>query len=442
MIMDDYKQKIQEAGGFLRTAERSMFSGKNQEAVEMLNKADDIAMQAAKIQQDDFQLKSLQQKIEKMRKDLERKGVVTRPGGKEELPFEVNSQLQRIKESVINGNLERVRMEMKNYYDRFAGPHTDIPEIRELSSLIEKMENEEAEKKRKEAEQTQSNAAAKADNEKLCEEWRKKLRAIPYFDGTPHNVFDLSAHIESCKKAVALVNEYMKTEFAFEPDYTLQSMVEDVKRRVESFIPNYNSTLNDMSGEIIQQIEEFVTQLNEDTAWQTDETKQPRYIGQSQMNEFLNKIEEMRPVCEENMQVYHDMMAAYQRLSELNEERKIARSKSTKMKPEKMSGNEAEPLRQAAVSALNHKYPGAEVLKSAVTKEWEQKFEEGWEDNTRSKWLKRHYRESAVQIAARLANGDHRLFTMYVEETRISDTEYANIKSHVMFDEAIDPSNV
>jgi hypothetical protein len=146
MIMDDYKQKIQEAGGFLRTAERSMFSGKNQEAVEMLNKADDIAMQAAKIQQDDFQLKSLQQKIEKMRKDLERKGVVTRPGGKEELPFEVNSQLQRIKESVINGNLERARMEMKNYYDRFAGPHTDIPEIRELSSLIEKMKNEEAEK--------------------------------------------------------------------------------------------------------------------------------------------------------------------------------------------------------------------------------------------------------------------------------------------------------
>jgi hypothetical protein len=440
--MADYKQLVQEAGGFLRTAERNMFSGKNQEAVELLNKADDLAAEAAKIQADDFQVKSLQQKVEKMRKDLERKGVVTRPGGKEELPFEVNAQLQRIKESVINGNLEYARREMDNYYSRFAGPHTDIPEIKEMKALIEKMEAEEAEKRLREAANAQSQTVEREAHEKLCEQWREKFRTVPYFDGTPHNVFDLAAQVEACKKAVAVVNEYMKVNFSLEPDITLQSMVEDVKRRVESFIPNYNNTLNEMSGEIIERIEGFIRQLESDTAWKDDETKMPGFVGQSQMNSLLNSIEEMRPVCEENMQVFNDMMAVYQRLSDLNEEHKLAHSKAMRMKPEKMSGPEAEPLKQAASEALLNKHTGAVILKSVVTKAWENKFEEGWEDNTKSKWVKRSFREATVQIAAKLTTGDCKLFTMYVEESRVSDTEYGNTKSHIMFEDNINEENI
>jgi len=439
--MEDLKQQIQEAGGFLRTAERQMFSGKNQEAVELLNKADDIALQAAKTQPDDFQVKSLLQKIEKMRKDLERKGIVTRPGGKEELPFEVNAQLQRVKESVLNGNLERAQEEMKNYYSRFAGPYTDLPEIKELSTLIEKMEHEDAEKKRKENALKQAKASENAAHEELCASWREKLKTVPYFDGTPHNVFDLMAHVDACKKAVQVINEYMTVTFSQDPDYTLQSMVEDIKRRVELFIPNYHATLNDMSSEIIQRINTFTEQLNNDKAWQTDNTKLAIFVSQSQMNEFLNQIEEMRPVCVENMQVFNDMMATYQTLHDLNEERKKARAGSVRMKPEAMNGPDAEKLIQKATETLLIKYPGAEILKIAVVREWEYKFEEGWEDNTKSKWVKRNFRETTIQAAATLSAGDHRLFNIYIEETKISESDYAGIKCHIMYDELICPEN-
>jgi HEPN domain-containing protein len=40
--MEDFKKLVQEANGFLRTAQNNMFSGKNNEAVELMNKAEEL----------------------------------------------------------------------------------------------------------------------------------------------------------------------------------------------------------------------------------------------------------------------------------------------------------------------------------------------------------------------------------------------------------------
>ena len=440
--MADTKQQLQEAQGFLRTAERNMFSGKNQEAVDFLNKADALYIELQKVNPDDFQVKSLFSKIEKMRKDLEKKGVKTREGGNEELPFEVNAQLQRIKESVINKNLDYAKREMDNFYSRFAGPYTDLPVVKELNSLIVAMENEAQEKQKQQEAEKAVNARKQVEHEQLCEQWRQRFREVGYFDGTPHNVFDLSAHMSACRKAVELVNEYMRVDFSLEPDVTLQSMVEDVKRRVESFIPNYMNTTNEMAAQITERIGQHIQQLQNDKDWKNDETKMPGFTGQAEMTSILSSIEEMRDVCAENMQAFNDMMHAYNDLHQLNEERKEARASRTRMKPEMMDAAEGTPLKECAIEALKQKKTGVEILKTVVVKAWETKFEEGWEDNTKSKWLKRNYRESAVQIAGKLSTGDVRLFSMYVEQTLSPDNSWVNTRSHLMFDEAIKEENL
>jgi hypothetical protein len=440
--MEDMKQKIQEAGGFLRTAERNMFSGKNTEAVELLNKADAIAIQLSTTHPDDFQVKSLIQKAEKMRKDLEKKGVKTREGGKEELPFEVNAQLLRIKESVVNGNLAYAKTEMSNYFSRFAGTYTDIPEIKELSALIEKMEQDNKQKEFEQAEVKREKETLQLEHEKKCGEWKDRIKQVPYFDGTSHNVPDLLSHIESCKKAVAVVNEYMRVEFQLEPDFTLQSMIEDLKRRVETFIPNYQNTIKEMSEEIIHRIQGHMSQLQNDKDWEKDESKKPLFLGQNQLSSILDSIEEMREACVESMDVFNHMMSTYEQLHKLNEDRKKVKVERTKMKAPAMQGNEANSLIDCAQNELRRKYPMVEVIKALVSKAWENKFEEGWEDNTKSKWIKRHFREATVQIAAKTNSDEYKLFAMYIEETKTAENTFENMKSHVMFEEAILKENI
>ena len=440
--MEDSKLKIQEASGYLRTAERNMFSGKSQEAVDLLIKADEITAQLVTVQPDDFQVKSLVQKIEKMRKDLERKGIATRSGGKQELPFEVNSQLLRIKECVLSGDLERAQSEMNNYFSRFAGPHSDIPEIKELLALIDKMKAVAAQKQQHEAEKAKSQAEERAAHEKLCNEWRDKLRAIPYFDGNPQNVSSLLAHVEAYAKAGETMNTFGTVVFSQEPDYTLQSMSADIKQRLEMFVSNYNNTIGILAGEINQRTEASIDQLNKDVAWQSDKTKIPGFIGGLQMQELKKSMMELQPVCKENMQIFNDLMVNFERLESLNEERKKARASSIFMKPEVLANAEAEPLKHAAVAELERRNPGIVVLKIAVTRPWESRFEEGWEDNTKSKWIKRHFRDATVQIAAKQSDGQYKLFTMNVDETQISEGVYGNAKSHMMYDDAIDPGNI
>ena len=440
--MDELKLKIQEASGFLRTAERNMFSGKNQEAVDLLNKADEIISPAANAQPNDFQVKSLVQKIEKMRKDLEKKGFATRTGGKQDLPFEVNSQLLRVKDCVINGNLERAQSEMNHYFSRFAGPYSDIPEIKELQALIEKMKAEAAAKKQEQNNNEKVRVEQRVAHEKLCDEWRQKLKSIPYFDGTPQNVFSLAAHAEAFAEAVKMMNEFNAVAFFQEPDFSLQSLAADIKRRMEAFKPNYLESLRILSGEINQRIENFVSQLNNDVAWQTDENLVPGFIPATEMQGINNSIVELRPASTENMEVINDLMAAFQRLETLNEERKKARASAIRMKPEVMVGQEASPLLMAAVSELEKTNNGIVVLKAAVTRPWENKFEEGWEDNTKSKWFKRHFRNATVQVAAKLNDGTYRLFSMNVDETLIAENSYGNIKSHMLYSDAINPENI
>ena len=440
--MEDIKLKVQEASGYLRTAERNMFSGKNQEAVELLNKADEIILPVANSQPNDFQVKSLVQKIEKMRKDLERKGIVTRTGGKKELPFEVNAQLLRIRDCVLNNNLERAQMEMGNYFSRFAGPYSDISEIKELQALIEKMKAEKAEKQQEEDEKAKLQAEERAAHEKLCDEWREKLRTIPYFDGAPQSVPGLAAHVEACAKATEIMNEFGTVIFWNEPDYMLQSLAADIKRRIEMFASNYNKTLGILAGEINQRVENAVVQLNNDTAWQTDTTKVPGFIGEQQMKEFKDSIMELRPACKDNMQVINDLMANSQRLEDMNNESKKARTSAIRMKPEVMDGAAAEPLKQAAAAELERTNPGIVILKIVVTRAWEDRFEEGWEDNTKTKWVKRHFRDATVQIAVKETDGNYRLFSMNIDETKTPGGAYVNIKSHILYSDAIHPENI
>ncbi len=439
--MDDPKKLLQEANGFLRTAQNNIFSGKNNEAVELLVKAEEAGEKAKQQIPNDFQVTSLFQKIEKMRKDLERKGIQTRPGGNKEYPFEVQAQLSRIRELLLSKNLERAKRELDEYYARFAGPMTDIPEIKEMNGHFAQLEAEAREQEARNASAKQAEALEREKHEALCREWETRLKQIPYFEGSAQNVSQLVDEKERFRQAVDLMAEYRNVVIKAEKPLMLESIERDLQHRIEQFPGRLSETAALLANQVIEEIERCMNQLTNDTAWKSDPNVMPYYIGSRDFDSISQHIDELRPLFADNSQGMESINNALGTLHSMNDQRKAERSKRVRMKPEVITGIEAEAPVKAAQEAMLKYNPGAVVLQSAVIRAWESKRTEGWTDNTRSKWEVKNLSETTVELAAVLSDGTCKLFAVHVEKQLQADGTYGPAYGHILYEELAEKSN-
>jgi hypothetical protein len=433
--MEDPKKLLQDANGYLRTAQNGMFSGKNAEAVELLIKAEEAGEKAKQQIPNDFQVTSLFRKIEKMRKDLERKGVQTRPGGNKEYPFEVQAQLSRIRELLLSKNLERAKRELDEYYARFAGPMTDIPEIKEMKEHFVKLEAEAREQEARNASDKQAEALEREKHESLCREWETRLKQIPYFEGSAQNVPQLIDEKERFRQAVDLMAEYRNVVFNAEKPLMLESIERDLQHRIGQFPERLAETAALLAGQVVEEIERHMNQLTNDTAWKSDPNVMPYFIGRRDFDSISEHIEELRPLFADIPQDMESINNALGTLHSINDQRKTECSKRIVMKAGVISGTEAEAPVKAAVEAMLKYNPGANVLKSAVVRPWEIKRTEGWYDNTKTNWIVRNLAETTVEVAAMLSDGTCKLFSLHVEKELQNDGSYGPLYGHIMFEE-------
>jgi len=440
--MEDPKRLVQEASGYLRKAESSMFGGKNQDAVELLNKANEGVTQAAQQIPDDFQVKSLLQKIEKLRKDLERKGVATRPGSGGGLPFEVEAQLGHIRESILTKNLERAKRELDNYYSRFAGPYSDIPQIKEMHSHIQLLEKEAEDALARKAAELKANAASLEQHEVLCREWENTFRKIPYFDGTAMNVPVLLEQKQAYAMAVTTIDAYNKVSFVAQQSITLESLANDVKQRMLLFAANLSSSAEALSGEVSTSVQYHIDALNKDIAWVSASDQKPQFVGKNEMETLAKRIEEVSPLFNESEAPLQKLRHLYGLLTVLNDDRKAARSKRISMRPSVVDGAEGGEAINAARTALLGSYPAATIITGAVVKPWESKHTEGWLDNTKTQWVVKNTRETTVELAAKVNDLNFSLFAMHVEKEVNSDGSFGRAVSHLLFEEQMAEENI
>jgi hypothetical protein len=439
--MDDPKKLLQEANGFLRTAQNNMFSGKNTEAVELLIKAEEAGEKAKQQIPDDFQVSSLFQKIEKMRKDLEKKGISTRTGGNNELSFEVQSQLGRIRELLLRKDLEWAGRELNNYYSRFAGPMTEISEFMELKEQFAKLEADAKVQEMKNRAAKEAEAVEREKHETLCNDWEMKLKKIPYFEGTAQNVTQLITEKGAYKQAIEIMGVYQAVAFNAQKSFTLESLGRDIKQRIDRFPSQLAETVSCLAGVVVDEIEQRITQLNNDTAWKGDTLTLPYFVGKRDFDTIAQHIEELRPLFADNPQGMESINIALGTLHSINDQRKTERSKRIGMKPEAISGPEAlEPAKSAVDAILKHN-AGANVIKTAVVRPWEGKRSEGWYDNTKTNWVVRNLAETTVEVAALLSDGSCKLFSVHIEKELQPDGSYGSLNGNIMFEEMADRKN-
>ncbi len=433
--MEDPRKKLQEANGLLRNAQNHMFSGKNQEAVELLNKAEEQGRLAEAQIPDDFQLRSLYQKIEKLRKDLERKGVATRKGGNTHLPFEVQAQLSRIRDHVVKKELDWAKKELDTFYAKNAGSYSHLPELDEYKQHIAKLEIEQKQAAAQKARENQARQQAEQHAQELSRIWEEKLRGVPYFDGTSRNVQALMLEQANCKRGEEVLAAFKEVTFPGQPSITVESLQRDVESRIIGYRSNLPHTISLLADQLTRDIEDRIEFLNQDTAWQTNPTQKPYIISDSEMNQFVGKAEELKPLFEQNPEGMEAVTHAINQLTEINQARKNERSKLTTMKPEAMTGAEAQEAIHAATKALALKYPRAKVNKSAAIRRWEEKQIEEWADSTPTQWIKKNTRETTVQISAEVEPDNLKLFTLHVENDINADGSHGQARSHIMHEE-------
>lgn len=440
--MEDYKAIVQEASGMLRKAESNMFSSKNQEAAELWKSAGALIEKAAQLNPDDFQVKSLRQKQDKLRKDLERKGIALTAEAAEKLPFEVEAQLGKIREAVKNRNLERAKSEIEEFNERFAGKYPNLPEFAELSKQADQLEQELSSEKAAIAAEAAAKAEAAQALEALNRKWEEEIKAIPYFEGSIRNVAGLLNEREYFRKAAEVMNRFKAETFPGEKSATLTSRAADLQHRLDNFEANYSATIAEIAGEVTRTVEECIDVLNRDTAWLQQSDLKPRFTGTGELESFEEKIRELKPLFSENDLPFAKLKESYSRLLSMNVERRNIRSKRITMRPAVMNGPDADLAVQTAETTALKYYPGAKVLKAAVIKEWVQKRTESWADNTRSQWVVRNFQETDVELAIRTADNNHSLLCMRIERDVNPDGSFGRISGHQMFEEMIAPENI
>jgi hypothetical protein len=370
-----------------------------------------------------------------MRKDLERKGIKTHPGGANEYPFEVQAQLNRIRESLLRKDLENAKREMDNYYARFAGPMTQIPEINELTGQLINLENEIAAQQAKSAEAQKLKDEENAKHEALCSQWENKLKSIPYFAGTAHNVPQLLTEKESFKLATITFNEFQQSLGNAQKSFMLESIERDLKQRIDQFPTSLKEAAAHLTDLVVEMIQQRIDQLNSDIAWQSDSNALPNFVGKGDFTRISERVEELRPLFIDYPQGLESVNNALGTLHSINEQRKEQRSKRIVMKPAVISGPEADEAISSAMGALKKSYPEANIYESAVVRAWENKRLEEWADSTKTQWIVKNLRETTVQISAEIAGGACHLFTLNVERIIQPDGTFGPMTSHIMYDE-------
>jgi len=440
--MSDPKQSLQEANGFLRTAERNMFNGKNDDAVELLKKAEESGKAASQGLPNDVSVKTLFNKIEKMKKDLERKGVRFSPQGNNELPFEVQSHLSRIRALLISVPqqpylLDQAKSELKSYYSRFAGPMTDIPEIKEINEHISRLEKELAEKKLVEENEKAQKEKQKENDEQFSNQWYEKLRALQYFDGNAADISILLQHKETYYNAFEMLREFDALSFTGQKSLMLENIENDLRMRIKNFQSNFNTSASNIADVVKQKITSKLDFLKNDTAWQTDEKIMPYYIDKRDIEEIRKNIEELKPL-DESVMVTNAITALFEQLVELNESRKTAKKEKIHLKSDIPGIADSEVIKEKAGSIVADKYPSAKIKKVNVTKEWEYKQTEDWEDTSRTKWIVKQVYESVAQAAVILDGNICKLLTLHIEKPK----EGVTLSGHIMYEDDMLEKNI
>lgn len=482
---DDAQTLGRDADKELRAAQRAMFGGKLDEAQQSLDKAAELIEKLKAAAPDDRRLKALTSKLERTRRDVEKRrgkagggetatGKTPAAADKDapKLPGGVTFRLKKVDAILARGDdaltkkttvsndwkvktleaivteADEMMTDIRNRYGRTIPATND--ELKTRETKIATFRQKVKEFKGEVGDKAAADAKLKAEREKQSAEWLARLkpyvtgRGDPGYDEDKYLIASGTSNVEELmrRKAIhgqasALMDKYRKTEFRAGKTDELTTTEEELAGGLKRFEEGFKSTTDGF-------VKDADKELTRSAAWLAAEEKKkdPNLLSQFVIQGLRKKVEAASgalPANDERVVALKKQLAEVEERAGALRKRHVGR---TVMQPDRFKGEERGALVEKAAEILKAKHADAKLLRTAViSAEWQQETKIEWTDTTRTAVRKRTTRSVSVQIAAN--RGDQTsLFTLYVARNLQPDGKWGALYGHIMFTDPMLEENV
>ena len=504
MSGSDVKELEKKVNGDLRKAQNNMFSGKNEEAWNMI---EEIWTDIEKIRSIDPSYPSisrLERTHSKLKGDLERKlgrGQATvsapvkspppptrrpptlqtsspstpavnkvdpnkLPAGVTKRLNDLEKLLQRAEEYLNSAEslskLENVGYDLKSatsiyeeigrMYGDYAN-HTEVQAVSErITQLTAKLNtlNEKAEAEKEAA------AKIKEQVEAESNEWVQKIR--PYLSGSGdfekrlelsriRGKDNLIHQAQLLEEAKALLKEYNSHNWSNGKTWDLEQAEKNLIQVINDGEETYNGSIDSVISEAASLINDKIAWFDTDSGWRTDETKKPKWLytaDKKAIDERMAAVEELVPdVITDTNSGFLELKNQLAKLTEMNRERLDIIPKRTHMLTEQYVGDDNEVIKSAAAELVKQKEHTASVLKVHLIKEdWSVEDVIEHTDSTKTAIQHRVTYHLPAQVAAQV--GDQTLlYTAHIAKNRRPDGSFGGLYGNLEdYPDRIAPENI
>lgn len=463
----EVKQLEKDAAKSIRMSERSMYSGKMEDASTYLKdaekaiaaiKAEDAANKA---------IRGLQSKYDRQKKTLDKRTkrpaassnsvAIAKDDKAQGLPSGVTSRLRKI-DAVLNSvekgahyRYPEAETFMEEIYSRYGDkvpPDSPEVELRKQNMAKAKASIEAAQLQKAQAEAAASEQAAAS--KALSDKWLMRIRPYvannPGYAGYDKEKFLVAGATEDAQEmqrrqknydeASALYEAYSKEDFSAGKTDELKEAERQLTYALESFRESSKSMSQDVGKRIEAKIAHLEKTLQDKIA-KDDGKSAPMPLQKDLIPDLKKEIANAK-----SMPQKADWDKRVATLEKENDKLIQLKVKRTFMLKEQYAGGDASEIKSIAKQALHKSYPDAEALRvNIISADW--KEQSGWEytDTTKTQRVWKTRREQTVQIAAEDDAGVQ-LHTIYVAKDKREDGTWSPLYGHVMYSDKMLKENV
>lgn len=478
-----------EIGKLLRDSQNQLFAGKADQADQTLQKAEAMMAEilAGSDETEKGKAKSVQGRVEKLRKDIDKKLGKTASGAAPpaadspkpaaaagekapgELPSYVRSSLTTLSTTIGDGENELAKGEVRNArravdrardqlakFDRGYSKYV-TPDHAEYSTVKKRLEALDIAVAKTEAGKAGEKAAAEqaeADAKTSSTLWLARLKPFTAGPGQPDHdpkkyfigsYTEDQAEMNERARILGLVQEamdsYDKSGFGDNATEDLQQVVRQLKYQIQSFQESFASMADVKVKNATQHMEHQLKKADAEVKKiGTDQLPLP--VGNDALQTIRRDLDRAAIMLGEQEPRVAALRDQYNKLVEMNAKLVRARIAETRMVADKFGGSETKAVKAKAVEIATEKKPGLQILRTTViSPDWTEENVVEWTDTTHSAVRHRVTQAVSAQIAGK-KDGETKLYTLHIARDRRSGGSWGPLYGHIMFEDAILEENV
>lgn len=486
VLAQDANTLAKNANKELRSSQKMMFSGKLEQARTHLNTASELIEKIKAVDPGLGQLKSLEGKYARQKRDLDKRLIKTgavkkpeKPGGvdkPDKLPGVVTYRLKKVDrilqkgegvltketaasddwkvkelESTLNEANDIMAEILEKYGDRIPPDHPDIKtrenKIAAFQSKVNEFKEEVVNKKGIAAKE-------KGQREAQSQEWLVKINpfitgpAKPGYDATKYLIAGGTENVEELEKrkkiydeADALFAEYKKVKFPAGKTDELERAEKNLAYALDTFSKGYKASVEGFFKKAEEKLDQAAQWLAKEEA--KGEGKKQFLLLQKDIIPDIRKMiaTATAPVAGADTRVaaLNKKLADIEKRSEKLHE---LRKNRTFMTPDKFKGKELGEIKSKAAKFLKKEHPDAKILRTTViSNDWKEERVLEHTDTTKTAVRYRITRSVTAQIGGKRGS-DVFLYTIYVAKDKRADGSWGKLYGHVMFTDHMLEKNV